>query len=151
MALTIDELIARIDASFVELAELPREAVLAKASDIHGQLLRRIFNEGLATDGRPIGQYKDGSWKKRREAEGRQTGYVDLQFSGELFQSIDLGVDGNQLLIGFKNDRNRIAGYLEENYGRAIFTVSESEIQEASQVMADYISARLNEIISTWH
>jgi hypothetical protein len=150
MAITFEEFSRRVDQSLAEFAAIPQDAATVNAQEVLGVLLNRIFNQGLATDGRPIGQYAEGAYKKKRERDGRQTGYVDLQMTGELFQSVDSGVDGNRLLIGFKNDRSEIAGHLEKKYGRDIFTVSNLEAEQAVEIMTEYIRFRVEQIIAGW-
>lgn len=46
---------------------------------------KRIFTDGKNSDDGQIGKYKEGSYKKKRKKEGRQTDYIDLKFHGDLF------------------------------------------------------------------
>ena len=56
-----------------------------------GQVARRVFNKGTATDGSVIGQYstgKDGGYKKLRNTIGRRIDKVDLELTSTLRQSL---------------------------------------------------------------
>ena len=75
------------------------DAQTAASNQVGGMLRRRIFNNGVATDGSPIGQYA-ASTKAARAKAGRQTSRVDLEFSGTLRQSVQTGVSGNNVVLG---------------------------------------------------
>ena len=148
--LTIDEFINRVNGSLASFAQISHQAPLINGQEIMGILLRRVFNDGLATDGQPIGTYKDGPYKHKREKLGRQTRYVDLQMTGDLFNSINVGISDNRLTLGFTNEnRAQIARWLENNdhYGKPIFQMSQTEVDSAAKIMADFIRERATEII----
>jgi hypothetical protein len=88
------------------------------------------------------------TYKELRELAGLQTEYVDLQFTGAMFESVQQGVSGNTFSIGFTNaGRAKIAGYLEKKYGRPIFELSKQEIDESIRILLAYIRERISQLL----
>lgn len=88
------------------------------------------------------------TYKELRELAGLQTEYVDLQFTGAMFESVQHGVSGNTFSIGFTNaGRAKIAGYLEKKYGRPIFELSKQEIDESIRILLAYIRERISQLL----
>jgi hypothetical protein len=176
--MTTDEFGNRLIMARQALEQLPGQAAQVNAQEILGRLLRRIFNQGRAADGTKIGKYDDTkkqkflsdkarpslnkrqqkkldaaedgvTYKELRELRGLQTEYVDLQFTGELFESLQIGVRSGKLVFGFTNpQRSKVAGYLEDKYGKRIFIMSAKERQEAIDIMRAYIITQFNKIIT---
>lgn len=66
---------------------------------LEGEMKQRIFNKGLSSTLIKIGKYKSKFWKKKREERGNQIGYVDLEFSGDLFNSIQVVEEGKESVV----------------------------------------------------
>lgn len=66
---------------------------------LEGEMKQRIFNRGLASNNSSIGDYKSKFWKKKRDERGNQIGYVDLEFSGDLRNSIQVVKEGNESVV----------------------------------------------------
>jgi hypothetical protein len=97
---------------------------------------RRIFNRGIAADGTQIGKYSKW-WTKVRKKKKRQTKYVDLQFTGDLFRSIELGMKGEKAILGITNfDKARVAKEMEKLFGKPIFALSTDEVEKVSKTAA---------------
>lgn len=126
---------------------------------IKGDLVRRIFNNGTATDGSPIGQYAT-STKKQRERGGRQTAKVDLELTGTLRRAVIVGTESNKVVMGIvdnqepkvsiRGGRVRITGksdflttenaiQQEENFGKEIFAPSQDELEKSQNVFLNEI------------
>lgn len=88
----------------------------------------RIFNDGKATDGSAIGRYVS-DWKKIRERAGRQIGFVDLQFDGDLKNGIQVGKEGgNNNTLGFTRTKERLKADGHETYRKKkIFKPTKTE------------------------
>lgn len=112
------------------------------ANNFAGLIKRRIFNEGKDAHGRPlisrsrgrrIGAYSYYYARKRLRA-GRQASYVDLEFSGRLRRSMQVGKDGKEFAFGILPGTRRgdnisnveLSQHLEKQYGK-IFIASASE------------------------
>lgn len=78
-------------------------ARLASIVTLEGAMKERIHNRGQKSDSSPIGNYVSG-WKKVREREGRQTGYVDLEFNSDLRASLQSGESEGMPVLGFDSD-----------------------------------------------
>lgn len=66
---------------------------------LEGEMKQRIFNRGLASNNSSIGDYKSKFWKKKRDERGNQIGYVDLEFSGDLRNSIQVVEEGKESVV----------------------------------------------------
>lgn len=89
------------------------------------------------------------TYKELRTLRGLQTNYVDLQFTGELFQSMNWTAGGNTLTLGITNpERARVSEYLETKYSKKIFTPSKNETELAVNEMVSYIREKTAEIFA---
>ena len=100
--------------------ELKRMTRKQKSSVIKG--LNRVSNmaifmidkrtkKGLLPDGGKMIPYAK-STVKRRKKKGRQTGFVDLEDSGQMFRSLDYKVSGLKSSLFFRGqDQNKKASY----------------------------------------
>lgn len=106
----------------------------------------RIFNEGKASDSSLIGRYRSLSYKKAREAKGRQTGYKDLEFFGDLRRSLTVGTNGEDFVFGFATDKARlIGGYQETQTGKDIWNPTNDEIKNINNQLAKSITKCLKD------
>lgn len=168
--------------------ETARRVSIAASIRVLGAMKRRIFTDGLATDGSQIGTYstnafyqnpnkligvaasgvkpagknglstfKNGKQKKTkylalgyqqlRELTGRQSDYVDLNFSGSTQGALQFGLRGDLAVIGFVNqEAAEIIAKNEERFGKDIITPSEEERLAGSQAARAELEAILNEI-----
>ena len=66
---------------------------------VKGDMSRRIFNNGIATDGSRIGNYAPMTKKIRNEL-GRRIDTVDLNITGTLQKSLVVGTEGGKVVVG---------------------------------------------------
>ena len=112
---------------------------------IEADMKRRVFNDGKATDGSSLGKYKSRSHIKKRTERGRQTGYKDLDFEGDLRRSLTTGEQGQKAVLGFTTNRQRlIAEGQEKQTGKSIWEPSKSEIDAAGETVVAEIKIRLS-------
>jgi hypothetical protein len=144
----LSDFAGRLQALAKELQNSQADILLVAAVRTNGFLKRRIFNEGLATDGAKIGEYsKTSEWIEIRQKRGRQVGYVDLQFTGELFESIQAGTRGQSATIEIKNRENQEKARKNENiFRKKIFELGQNEIEQAELAVQLEVSA----IIKKW-
>lgn len=133
---------------------------LVTFNTVKGQMSRRIFQQGTASDGSAIGQYEQ-STKKQRERGGRQTVKVDLEMTGTLRNALVVGKEGNQIAMGIKENQEpkisvangvvRITGrsdfstvenaiQQEENFGKEIFAPTKEETETGEKVFVNEIN-----------
>jgi len=148
-----EELPNKLDQAANAFAELFANAPQVASQEVLGSYLQRIFNSGLNTNGTQIGQYvgsgskSKGRYKAKRNEAGLRIDKVDLQFSGDLFRSIDTGTLGADSVLGFTNtERKQVADHLEKRYGD-VFTASKEEQEEAKELMIQYIEEGTSEIL----
>lgn len=116
---------------------------------IEGAMKYRIFTEGLDSSGGSIGSYKSKSWIKTRSENGRQVGKVDLEFTGDLRNSIQVVQDGKEVFIAIINDdKYIIAKGQEERRKKDIFLPTNEEVAEVEEYVAELIDAELEKIIA---
>lgn len=151
-----EEFKKKLEESIEEFANLFSNAPIVQAEIVLGNYLGRIFNDGKNTSGTDIGQYvgadskSKGRYKALRNSKGRRVDKVDLQFTGGLFESINTGIKGEDVVIGFTNSKKAdLSRKLEERYGK-VFTISKEEEDETAQLVLDYINEGVQEIIKKW-
>lgn len=168
--------------------ETQKRVSTAAAFTVLAQYKRRIFVDGLASDGSKIGQYstkqfyqnpnkltgvsiggvsplgkngldtfKNGKKKKTRylsngykelrELTGRQSDFVDLNFSGSTEGSIQVGASGDAVVIGFINDKAvEIMQGNEERFGKEIIAVSDEEREIGIKAARNELLAIIEEL-----
>jgi hypothetical protein len=127
---------------------------LIALNNVKAALSRRIFQQGKATDDSEIGEYSEAT-QLLREQEGLQIEKVDLQFTGNLFRSITVGLDSeNQIALGIEertytegSDTAKVASANEERFGKEIFSPSEKEIDKAIAGAMPVLSRQLDKAI----
>ncbi len=172
--ISISDYIAGI--SKLVLSNKDMQAISLQATiALEASMKRRIFTLGLASNDAPIGQYryykaeykrevfvrksafkpKKGSdtmlfldgWQGLRRVQGRQTGYVDLTYSGALQGSIRtfLRISGGAHIIGISSiDGMRKRHKMEGLYGE-VFTPSPTDLQVFEQALIAAYNARINQ------
>tara|TARA_R110002126_G_scaffold287993_1_gene441161 strand:+ start:8264 stop:8716 length:453 start_codon:yes stop_codon:yes gene_type:complete len=107
----------------------------------------RIFNEGKASDSSLIGKYRSLSYRKARQARGRQTGYKDLEFEGDLRRSLTVGTNGKDFVFGFATDAARLIGAGQEKQTKKdIWNPTTSEENDINKATAKLITKCLKTV-----
>ena len=144
-----------LEALLADLSSVDK--ILNRATfDSFAMIKQRVQQRGEKSDNSDIGQYagaksrktKSGNsitaisgWAKIRQDAGRQIGYIDLTFSGDMmdrgFSVIE--IDESTIAIGFLNDtEGNKARWLEQRFG-AIF-------QNTEQELSDFVATVITEI-----
>jgi len=122
--------------------------LLLGAKRIEGLLKRRVFNDGKDSKGDSIGQYKSKPWKKKREKEGRQIGFVDLEFTGDLRNSIQVVSEGNDVYLAIIRDADFVkAKGNEERRKKDIFLPTEDERERTEKYIEDLIAEDFDKLL----
>lgn len=123
------------------LKDISLRLQLVGLTEMKARLKMRVFQLGQDVKGSLLSGYNVTYAKKRTKA-GRQTGKKDLYFTGNLFQSIETGESGGNVVLGFTNEREaQIAKYQEEREGTIIFSPSEEEEEATFKVIEREIDA----------
>jgi hypothetical protein len=134
----VSTLINRISTLSTAVASARGDVLYLGGLDLLGEMLGRIFNDGKDSAGKGIGKYKSKSWIKTRSLNGRQTGFVDLQFTGDLFNSMQVVKKGNDVYIAIINDDDyQKAMGQEKRRKKTIFLPTESERENTEKYIND--------------
>lgn len=139
----------------VELTQSKTELLLLGGKDIEGRMKQRIFNKGLNTNENPIGKYKSKSWIKKRSSKGRSVSKVDLEFSGDLRNSIQTVADGSDVVVAIINDREylisqgqeKIQGNKVGQSKMVIFEPTDKEVKRTQNYINDLIDEKIESIL----
>ena len=125
----------------------------AVAGSTHGEVIERIFDDGLASDGTKIGEYSTkpisiskskqvvktgqsyfkGGYKEYRDKAGRQTEYVDLALSTQLRREFSTNVEFNEGAWTWSIVQNKDkANGNEKRFGKKIFSLTADEAKRHS-------------------
>lgn len=108
---------------------------------LEGDMKQRIFNKGGDANGGKIGKYKSKSWIKKRSESGRQTGTVDLEYTGSLRDSMQVVKSGNDVFLAIINSTDYVkAKGQEQRRQKDIFIPSEPERKAVEDYLNDLIS-----------
>jgi hypothetical protein len=134
----LDVLLNRISTLSTAVASTRGDVLYLGGLDLLGEMLGRIFNDGKDSNDKSIGKYKSKSWIKTRSLNGRQTGFVDLQFTGDLFNSIQVVKRGNDVFIAIINDDDyQKAIGQEKRRNKTIFLPTENERDNTEKYIND--------------
>lgn len=147
---SLQQLANKIQRTLPSISVAVANSEVVGTSTALGDITRRIFNEGKRTDGANIGNYTSPPYIARRKNKSLQVNYIDLQFSGDLFNSIKQGRFNDNPAVGIVSEKeNDVADHLEKRFGM-IFTASEEEKKIAAETAKDYFFTELKKIIKTW-
>lgn len=153
--MTPEEFKKTLNAIALELTRAKGELLLLGGKDIEGRMKSRIFNKGLNSQDAPIGKYKSKSWIKKRQSKGRAVSKVDLEFSGDLRNSIQTVADGSDVVVAIINDREylisqgqeKIQGNKVGQSKMVIFEPTDKEIKRTQNYINDLIEEKIENIL----
>jgi hypothetical protein len=114
------------------------------------RMKQRIHNEGKDRFGALISPKYSSGWGKVRRDNGRQIGYVDLEFMGDLRRDFQLGTKANgEFVLGVTQEISnlKILGN-EARYKKEIYTPSDGEVDNLVEVYTDNIIELFGEIFN---
>lgn len=122
--------------------------------DFEGKQKQRIFNLGQANDGSPIetrgasstrGAAYTKAYEKKRQGKGRQIGYKDLMFEGDLEKGMVQGTYENAPVYGFINDKERLKAEGNQKFAnKEVFTPSDDDVNSILDFMDEFIESELS-------
>jgi len=80
----------------------PNKVLRVALTNLHALISERVQVFGQLTNGQRILGYSTG-YEKYRKAHGRQTGHVDLTFSGDMFRNFNIYPIQNGFGLGFSS------------------------------------------------
>jgi len=136
--MTPDEFKKNLDKAVAAASQNQSVFLLLGAKLLEGEMKQRIFNDGNGSNGAKIGKYKSKSWITKRSENGRQTNTVDLEFTGDLRNSIKPVKSGNDVFLVVVNDRDFAkAKGQESRRKKEIFTPTSAERESVEKYVTD--------------
>lgn len=140
----------------IEEVDNEQEAAL---EEMKRMMLKRIHQDGIASDGakinsrvtartrRPGGVYSSTHEDKRR-AIGRQVGFIDLRFTGDLEDSLVVCPDGQNIALGFRTIAAALkAKYAEQYRKKDIWAPTTNELNHALDFLGEGIEAKYDKCL----
>jgi hypothetical protein len=146
--ITIEQLKDRLQFITTRLNAKKVDFLVLGGKNLEGLMKARIFNDGLDSGERKIGKYKSKAWIAKRSENGRQTSNVDLEFTGELRDSIQVVRSKDKVFLVVVNDKDFAkAKGQEDRRKKKIFTPSRDERQQTEEYIADLFNEELTKIV----
>lgn len=118
---------------------------------------QRIFGGGFDADMGYIGEYRSKIWVQERLKKGLQVDYVDLKFSGKLYDAIKAQKDGYDAVAAIPKDKEYqkaieqevLQGEKKGGPGRRmdIFSLTDQEVEIAENRMLENLAALIRDTI----
>jgi|APFre7841882793_1041355.scaffolds.fasta_scaffold07424_3 hypothetical protein len=137
----INKVLGRINLLGQIISQSTPRYLLLGGKLLEGEMKQRIFNQGLNSKATKIGKYKAKQWEKKRAETGRQTDYVDLEYTGQLrnsMQVVKTGKDEVVLAIVTDLDYKKAKGN-EERRKETIFLPTDEERASVEAYISDLI------------
>lgn len=103
-AQSIQSFIGDLKAYKKNVLETRENAEISALTKLNELVQERVFTFNQGTKGESFGTYRSESYKKRREAKGRQTVNKDLEVDGTFRKSIKVGKNQGKNVLGFDNE-----------------------------------------------
>jgi hypothetical protein len=102
------------------------------AVSVEKERIKTRTQSGLDVSGKTFPRYSK-KWAKVRKAEGLQTSYVDLTFSGDMFEALRVAFKSNATsitgVIAFAGSKQAEKAMENEMLGRSFFGLSKEQIE----------------------
>ena len=118
------------------------QVVSQAATDLLEDMKYRIFVAGEGSDQSKIGRYLSQEYIAQRQRRNLQTSYVDLTYTGRLYNSITQKQTSTGVDIIVINNQEELVKNIENRYGR-IFTQTKEEQDQLTKTIADKITKLL--------
>jgi hypothetical protein len=148
--MTVEELQKLLLGFTSRLNSANQKLLLLGAKDLEGRMKLRIFSDAQDANNNSIGDYKSKSWIKKRKETGRQIAKVDLEYTGQLRNSIQVVQDSNETVIAIINNEDYLkAKGQEQRRNKVIFEPSREEELDVQNYINDLIQEEIDKIIAS--
>jgi hypothetical protein len=116
----------------IDIQDAAEKTILKTKKEL-ADLNREQLGEGLLSTNDKIHWLADDHYPyvkpyaRRRQNLGLQTDVVDLKVNGSFWDSIDVVPEGDEMIFFSQNE---IAQYLEGNYGKEIYGLTDAELDK---------------------
>lgn len=146
----------KISASIPNLEIIAANAEVVANEDALGAISQRIFVDGKNSSGNDIGKYagseskSKGRYKAKRNAAGRRIDKVDLQFTGDLFNSLQLGTLNGKPAVGIISQKQAdVADNNEKRFG-PVFQATDGERSNAIELARAFMFDGIKKEMKKW-
>ncbi len=164
--MTPDEIKADIEKKLTEFKENSDVIAVPYLSNYQGAITERIHSRGLNSNDQIIGinASRNGKYSPGYERLKKKGGIINKKFyrgSGELIYPINYEVHGElkrQFLVQESNgkaylgirteEQQKIAGYLEKYYKNEVYKPTESELEDAKEVLITVVEEELSRLFN---
>jgi len=152
----MNKTVAEIQKSFGAIAEKIESVALPYLKEIEGSTKQRIHNKGQDSDGNTIGikgkrsgKYSPGYEKKKGKIVGSGNLYpINMQLKGDLLRDFTVGLTSGKYVLKFQTELSSIkVAAAEKNYKTDIYRPSESQLDDAKEVLIEGIKDVLKELL----
>ena len=119
------------------------DAVFVAAKSYEADVKFRVHNQGRKSDGSSIGNYSSKPWIKTRQAEGKQIGYVDLQYTGQFRDSLTTGQIKGGAALGFTTDLSKDIKEGQEDHFGTIYRPTTIELRDMEDRFNDELMTKI--------
>ena len=109
------------------------QRTMIENSDVIEEIQRKRLSQGKNIEDRTIQKGYSPGYAKTRKSKGLQTNYVDLNFTGEFYQSLDMVEEGSFGKFDIISD----VDYAKYIYGRfpSIMGLTKNEAEEVKKIL----------------
>lgn len=84
----------------------------------------------------PKTMFLSGGYKQLREVQGRESNFVNLEYTGSLMNDLKVGTSASSVVIGFTSEaESKKRHALEKKYGKKIFSGSKDDFQKYNDAL----------------
>lgn len=139
----------------VEFPVKADDIMLVGMKDMEGRIKKRVFNDHRDSANTSLGRYTSKSWKSQRKKKGLQIRVVDLQYSGEMKNSLTTIQDGNDSYLYFNEDKQfgkaegqeKINGRKKGKGTAEIWTPTDDEDKKVEEYILEITDIEVNKIL----
>lgn len=130
----------------------PIENIVLGVNKAKSDMQKRVFNSETGSKdvtGSGLGGYSN-PYAQKRANEGRQARVVDLEFTGTLRRSFKVEIvnDTVSIIVDNPNEVKKL-GYIEQNYKRKIFDLSQEEEKDMLDLINKLFAEDITEILNS--
>ena len=155
--MTPDEIKEDIEKTLTQFVNENDAIAIPYLKEFEGSMKQRIHNKGLDSSGQVIGtkakrggKYSPGYEKKKIKRVGQANIYpINLQFKGDLLRSFTVGTTNDKAALRFQDESNsNKAAFNEKNFKTDIYRPSESELEDAKEVLITVVEEELSRLFN---
>lgn len=104
-----------------------------------GKIEQRLVSENRyrVETKKPKTMFLEYGYKELRDIQGRETSFINMEYSGSLLLSYSLQANNNEVLIGFISEKSKLIRKANEKRFGAIFSATQEEKERYNKTVAE--------------